>query len=168
MSHRRLHRLLCAAFTLLAQTALAGELATVLPMPASPLYVKECGSCHTAYAPTYLPARSWRKLMGELERHFGGDAGLELEERQLLLAQLETLAGDTPRSVPAIAARDARIPPAQTPERVTGMPFFAFMHDEVPAAIWARPKIGSKSNCGACHPRADEGRYFEREIRIPK
>lgn len=153
---------------LLAGQAQAVHVNEVLPMPASKLYVTECGSCHTAYAPTYLPARSWRKLMLELDRHFGEDASLPPADRDLLLSQLEALAGDTPRAVAAIAARNARIPANQTPIRVTDMPFFAFMHDEVPTTIWQRKKVGSKSNCIACHPRADEGRYFEREIIIPK
>lgn len=159
---------LFAALALLAGGAQAGQVNEVLPMPASRLYVQECGSCHTAYSPTYLPARSWRKLMQDLGRHFGEDAGLPAAERDLLLAQLESLAGDSPGAVPAIAQRNARVPAAETPLRVTAMPFFAYMHDEVPDHIWQRPKVGSKSNCVACHPRADEGRYFEREIRIPK
>lgn len=137
-------------------------------MPASRLYASECGSCHTAYAPTYLPARSWRKLMSELERHFGEDASLPKKESEVLRNQLGELAGDGPRAVQAIAARNARVPPSETPVRITEMPFFAYMHDEVPASIWRRAKVGSKANCLACHPRADEGRYFEREIVIPK
>jgi hypothetical protein len=161
-------RLPALFLALLAGQAQAGHVNEVLPMPASPLYVTECGSCHTAYAPTYLPARSWRRLMLELDRHFGGDASLSTADRDLLLAQLEALAGDTPRAVAAIASRNARIPATAIPLRVTEMPFFAFMHDEVPPAIWQRKKVGSKSNCIACHPRADEGRYFEREILIPK
>jgi hypothetical protein len=159
-------------FTLLllamALPAEAGDLRDVLPMPASPLYVEECGSCHTAYAPTYLPARSWRKLMLELDRHFGEDASLAKPDRDLLLTQLEALAGDSPRAVRAITYRNTRVPPSATPLRVTEMPFFDYMHEEVPASIWRRAKVGSKSNCIACHPRADEGRYFEREIVIPK
>ncbi|HNH88688.1 MAG TPA: hypothetical protein PLX46_04640, partial [Thiobacillaceae bacterium] len=31
----------------------------VFPMPAGKTYVNECGSCHTAFAPGLLPARSW-------------------------------------------------------------------------------------------------------------
>jgi hypothetical protein len=152
----------------LALPVSAGQVGEVLPMPASGLYVSECGSCHTAYAPTYLPARSWRKLMQNLNRHFGEDASLAKAESDLLLAQLESLAGDGPRAVQAIAYRNARVPLSETPLRVTEMPFFAYMHDEVPNSIWQRSKVGSKSNCIACHPRADEGRYFEREILIPK
>lgn len=146
----------------------AGYVNEVLPMPASSLYVRECGSCHTAYAPTYLPARSWRKLMSELGRHFGEDASLPERDAEALRNQLEALAGDGPRAVQAIAHRNARLAPSETPVRVTQMPFFAYMHDEVPASIWRRAKVGSKSNCIGCHPRADEGRYFEREILIPK
>jgi hypothetical protein len=148
--------------------ASAGSLNVVLPMPESPLYVQECGSCHTAYAPTYLPARSWRKLMQELDRHFGEDVSLAPAHRDLLLAQLEALAGDGPRGVPAIAGRNASVSAAQAPLRITEMPFFGFMHDEVPRSVWGRKQIGSKANCVACHGQADEGRYFEREIRIPK
>ena len=153
---------------LVAVQAHAGYVTEVLPMPASKLYVEECGSCHTAYAPTYLPARSWRKLMLELGRHFGEDASLPKADRDLLLEQLEALAGDGPRAERAIAQRNARVSPGETPLRVTDMPFFGYMHDEVPGSIWRRTKIGSKSNCIACHPRSDEGRYFEREIVIPK
>lgn len=140
----------------------------ILPMPASPLYVKECGGCHTAYAPTYLPAASWRKLMTELERHFGDDASLTTEERDVIASQLQALAMDTPQGHPEIAARNGRQWAGSLPTRITTSPYFHFKHDEVPSSIWRRPQIASKSNCVACHPRADIGRYPEAEIRIPK
>jgi len=152
----------------LAVSVQAGYVQQALPMPASASYVQECGSCHTAYAPTYLPARSWRKLMLGLDRHFGDDASLAPALRDSLLEQLEQLAGDGPMGVQAISRRNARVSPADAPLRITDMPFFAYMHDEVPASFWRRARIGSKANCIACHPKADEGRYFEREIVIPK
>lgn len=140
----------------------------IMAMPASPLYVRECGSCHTAYAPGYLPARSWRKLMAELDRHFGDDASLNEADRALLLGQLQALALDTPHANPVVAARNGRQWAAGIPLRISASPFFRYLHDEVPDSIWQRPGILSKANCGACHPRADEGRYLEAEIRIPK
>lgn len=148
--------------------AWAGYVNEVLPMPSSRLYVQECGSCHTAYAPTFLTARAWRKLMLELDRHFGEDASLAKADRDLLLEQLEQLAGDGPRAVQAIAHRNLRAASAEPILRITDMPFFGYMHDEVPPSIWRRTKVGNRSNCIACHPRANEGRYFEREIVIPK
>jgi hypothetical protein len=36
------------------------------PMPCGKLYLNECGSCHTAYAPGLLPARSWKRMLAEL------------------------------------------------------------------------------------------------------
>ena len=33
--------------------------------------LKECGACHLAFPPQMLPARSWKKLMGDLANHFG-------------------------------------------------------------------------------------------------
>ncbi len=154
------------AFSLLASTTAAAE--AVLPMPSSPLYVSECGSCHTAYAPGYLPARSWARLMSELNRHFGEDASLKAAERDLLTAQLQSLALDTSYANPAIAARNGGAWASEAPLRLSTSPFFHYMHDEVPDSIWARPQIASKANCVACHPHADQGRYSESEIRIPK
>lgn len=153
---------------LLASGLAWAEARAILPMPDGTLYVSECGSCHTAYAPGFLPARSWRQLMDGLGRHFGDDASLSAAERALILAQLEALATDTPNADPEIAARNRAIPAQAVPLRITETPFFRFMHDEVPGSIWQRPKISRKANCGACHTRADEGRYPEAEVRIPR
>ena len=161
-------RSLTLSFLLLASVDAGADSGAILAMPASPLYVSECGSCHTAYAPGYLPARSWQKLMAELNHHFGDDASLKDADRDLLLRQLQGLAMDTPNGNRAIAARNGGQWAAATPVRISTSPFFRFMHDEVPNSIWQRPQIASKANCGACHPRADEGRYPEAEIRIPK
>ncbi len=155
-----------ALLLLFSTAAFAGE--TVLPMPASPLYLSECGACHTAYAPTYLPARSWQALMNGLSRHFGDDASLKAETRELLSAQLQALAMDGPYANPAIAGRNGGAWADTTPLRITTSPFFRYLHDEVPDSIWRRPKIASPSNCIACHILADQGRYPESEIRIPK
>ena len=153
---------------LLAVGSAAADYGTVLPMPASPLYVSECGACHTAYAPGYLPARSWKQLMTDLGNHFGTDASLKEVDRDLLLTQLQALALDSPQAHRVIAGRNGGAWAAGTPLRISDSPFFSFMHDEVPSSFWRRPRIGSKANCGACHTRADEGRYPEAEISIPK
>lgn len=140
----------------------------VFPMPPGPLYVKECGSCHTAYAPGLLPARSWQKMMNELDNHFGEDASLDEPERLAILRMLIDYAADNPNANMLMRRIAASIPRGEQPQRITATRLFTYQHDEVPAHIWKRPKIGSKANCGACHTRANEGRYPEREVRIPK
>ena len=50
----------------------------------APFYVEECASCHVAYPPGALPARSWTKMMSELDNHFGEDASVEPDEVQRL------------------------------------------------------------------------------------
>ncbi|MFO7541367.1 MAG: diheme cytochrome c [Thiobacillus sp.] len=138
------------------------------PMPAGPVYIEECGSCHTAYAPGLLPARSWDRMMGELNRHFGEDASLDPETTRRLAMELRARASDSSRADSLMRRINAAIPPGEAPQRITQTAFFKFMHDEVPASIWTRAKIGNPSNCGACHVNADTGRYAEREVKIPK
>lgn len=147
--------------------ALADEDAN-FPMPPDPLYVSECGSCHTAYAPGLLPARSWRRMMDELEHHFGSDAALPEPQRLAILNALVDHAADAAVATPLMRRIAGSIHPGAAPQHIVETPFFKYMHDEVPQSFWRRPRIKNPANCGACHPRADEGRYGEREVRIPK
>ena len=56
--------------------------------PYSPLYNEECGACHVAYPVWALPARSWERMMGELDNHFGDNAESDPETEARLLAYL--------------------------------------------------------------------------------
>ena len=51
--------------------------------------------------------------------------------------------------------------------RLTLSRCFVHEHDEVPASVWKDKRVGSAANCATCHTRAREGRFREREIRIP-
>ncbi len=137
------------------------------PMPRSKTLVNECGSCHTAFAPGLLPTRSWRKMLGGLRDHFGDDASVEEPVRLALLKELEDMAADGAFSDPRMRRIAAAIPASAAPQRITETDYFKYMHDEIPASYWNRKAIGKPTNCVACHPRANEGRYGEREIRIP-
>ena len=48
-----------------------------MPRQALPRYAQECAACHMAYPPGLLPAASWHRIMGRLERHFGSEASLD-------------------------------------------------------------------------------------------
>jgi len=140
----------------------------IFPMPRSKTLVNECGSCHTAYAPGLLPARSWRKMLTELDRHFGEDAGLQEPLRLALLKDLEDMAADGAFADQRMRRIAGYIPANAAPQRISETGYFKFIHDEVPKSFWQRKAIGTPANCIACHPRANEGRYGEREVRIPQ
>ncbi|GCL64228.1 diheme cytochrome c [Pseudaquabacterium pictum] len=129
-------------------------------VPLHPAYRQECAACHLAYPPGLLPAASWRRLMDNLPRHFGTDASLDAATLQQLNTWLAANAG-THRKV----ARDPSPPPQ---DRITRAAWFVREHDEVPAATWTRPAIKSAAHCAACHTRADQREFRERDIRIPR
>jgi len=153
--------------TLLISQAPANDEAN-FPMPAGKAYVDECGSCHTAYAPGMLPARAWRKMMAELADHFGEDASLSEPRRMEITQALELLASDGSQATLRMRRINATIPASAAPQRISETGYFRFIHDEVRPSIWKRKQIGTLANCIACHPRANDGRYGEREIRIPQ
>lgn len=142
--------------------------AVCLPYPVNARYVEECGSCHVAYAPSLLPARSWRKTMASLEQHFDSDASLAEPVRLDLEKHLVQHALDS-EDATCRMDRMARSLPARTvPLRITETPYFKRIHSDLKPAVWRHDKVGSPANCGACHSRAEKGRYPARELRLPE
>jgi len=128
----------------------------------------ECAACHMAYPAGLLPARSWKRMMGELDRHFGEDASLTAQEVEQIARYLVDNAADSPQANRMINRIATGIAPGSTPQRFTETAYFGYLHDEMSASVWKRKGIASKSNCVACHTKAEQGSFVEREIRIPK
>ncbi len=130
-------------------------------------YREECGSCHMAYPAGLLPARSWQKLMGGLDNHFGDNAELSAELNQALSSYLVANSADAggyrrSEQITRSLGADA------IPLRITDTPFFRHEHDEVPARlVQDNPAVQRFSNCTACHQGAGQGSFREREIDIP-
>lgn len=146
-----------AAFGLTATLALAdggGRMNTDQPK-----FQAECGACHTPYAPAFLPAASWQRLMGNLGKHFGTDASMDPATTREVSQWLQAHAG---------SYRRVREEPPQ--DRITQSAWFLRKHrpGEVPADVWKRPAVGSAANCGACHANAAKGNFDEHEVRIPR
>ncbi len=118
---------------------------------------EECGACHVAFPPRLLPSSSWADIMRNLKDHFGTDASIETPLAQQIASYLEANASQKPRGV---APDD--------PLRITRSRWFLHEHDEIPSATWRRPAIGSPSNCSACHRQAEQGRFDEHSVQIPK
>jgi hypothetical protein len=123
-------------------------------VPANAKWKEECSSCHVAYPPQLLDKAGWRKLMAGLDKHFGVDASLEPAERIEILGFLQRHAGSGTRH-------------ASSTQRISDTAWFIHEHREVTSRIWADPAIGSRSNCTACHVRAEHGDWSERSIRVP-
>jgi len=133
----------------------------------NPVYKEECGSCHMAYPPGLLPAKSWSKLMSELEDHFGDNAELDAQTTQSISQYLLTNSAEQTNS------RDAgkflqSIKSGQTPIRISDIPYFKYEHDEIPQRmVTENPKVNSFSQCNACHAKAEQGYFNEHEVNIP-
>ena len=128
----------------------------------------ECAACHMAYPAGLLPARSWTRMMKSLENHFGEDASLSAEETVAITRYLADHAADSAQANERSRRIAGGIAPGDAPQRFTETAYFRYLHDEVPAGVWKRAKIGNRANCIACHTRTESGSFAEREIKIPK
>lgn len=131
------------------------------------LYKEECGSCHFAYQPGLLPARSWTKMMGDLENHFDENAELDKDVQTKLTQYLVKNAADH-----ANYKRSRRImnslSKTDSPLRITETPYFIRKHNEIPKRmVKDNPKLGSFSKCATCHTYAEKGSYDDDAVNIP-
>lgn len=134
-------------------------------IPESPLYKQECSSCHFLYQPWLLPARSWKALIDESDKHFGENLALEDEVKKQLLAYLTSHSSEKIDS--RWAQRITSSSQGMTPQRIMDVPWIKKEHREV-ANAFKRPSIGSASNCGACHVKGAEGNFDEDFVKVPK
>ena len=133
----------------------------------NPQYLEECGSCHFAYQPGLLPARSWTKMMASLDDHFGENAELPAEDAKMIERYLLENAADHSNYKRSMRIMNS-LHPAEAPLRISETPYFIKKHDELSRKmVQDNPQVGSFSKCGACHTQADKGSFEENEIQIP-
>lgn len=131
------------------------------------LWRDECGSCHLAFHPNLLPARSWQKMMAEQDKHFGTDLGLDEATGAAVLAFLVNNAAE--RSSREAAFKINRsIKAGDTPLRITETPYWIAKHREIADAMWRSAKVKSKANCAACHLDAEEGTFEDAAMELPR
>jgi predicted CxxxxCH...CXXCH cytochrome family protein len=117
-------------------------------------YANECGSCHLAFPPQLLPARSWRALAAGLGDHFGQNAEVDAKA----LAPLESF----------LVANAGKDPGGPVPLRITGLSWWQREHRKIDPSVFARKAVTSAANCAACHPGANEGAFGEKQVKIPR
>ncbi|MBI5521623.1 MAG: cytochrome C [Desulfarculus sp.] len=132
----------------------------------NPLHAQACGQCHMVYPPCLLPAASWTKLLEGRGNHFGESLSLNDAELREIKAFLETNAADR-----AGGKRSRKIMSglgSSTPLRPSEVPYLRHKHHDIAEAVFARPAVGGRGNCKACHPGAEQGDYDEHRASIPR
>ncbi|WP_413816680.1 diheme cytochrome c [Piscinibacter gummiphilus] len=148
--------LLAASLALGAMLPALADGGRAMPRSVPPAYTQECASCHVAYSPSMLPARSWQRVMSGLERHYGTDASLDAATLQQLSTWLQSYAGTYKRV--------AEEPPQ---DRITRSAWFERKHRKVEPAVWQLPSVKSAANCATCHTGAEQGRFSDDDLRMP-
>jgi len=137
------------------------ERAQPFPAIANDSYKQECSTCHFAYQPGLLPARSWQALVKDTENHFGEEIVLESNIRSEIIDYLVANSADTATGNAWSRMIMASLNAAETPQRITEVPFIQKRHGKLGPEVFKRENVESFSNCDACHTTAPEGEYGE-------
>jgi hypothetical protein len=132
-------------------------------VPINKAFKNECSACHFAYPASFLPSASWVKVMNNLDQHFGENAELDEPIREEITNYLKKNASNRfmPKASRLSNANDV-------PLRITETSYFRREHDEIPKRmVTGNTKVGSFSNCLACHSQAERGSFRESEVKIP-
>jgi hypothetical protein len=119
--------------------------------PDGQAYASQCGACHVPFPPGDLPARSWRAIMGGLDRHFGEDASLDAAAAGAILRYLLYYAGGTEHGGTTELMLD--LPDSQTPRRIVDLPAWRIHHAYLVQSgqVTLGPGPHSAANCLQCH-----------------
>lgn len=131
-----------------AQAAFVPAAATTSPTStknSEQAFNDECGACHLAFPPQFLPPRSWQAIMAGLDSHFGENASLDPDTTKQITDYL--VADAAGPGSPILRGLD----PQATPLRITETRWWRRQHHEIRPSVFERPDIKSKSNCLACH-----------------
>ena len=136
----------------------------VAPVRTSQAYTRDCGDCHWAFHPSLRTAGTWRTMMAGLADHYGEDASLAPDRRDQVTAYLVAHAAET-----ADTEASHEIGRRETASgRITDTRYWQRRHRQLSDQDFARPDVGSKMACNACHRDADTGRFDDDMIQPPK
>jgi cytochrome b len=126
----------------------------------------ECGSCHLAFHPSLLPARSWQAIMDGQQQHFGSDLSLDAPTIVALLAYARLNSAEHHQTEPATKI-DLSLQADSVPLRITQAPYWVKKHRRIADADWQSAQVKSKANCGACHEDAEAGTFEDGAMQVP-
>lgn len=137
--------LLAAPALFLALTALtAVAFARTGQEPVSPVALvhKECGACHLAFLPKFLPSDAWAGVIDHLDNHFGENAQLPPDATAIIRKYYVDR-----------GSWGSWTPSAGHPlPRITDQVWWRKAMGNLDVS---KSRIRSRANCGACHTHAD-------------
>ena len=144
-----------------------GRHSTGVALLSNPVYKEECGSCHMAYPPGLLPTATWQKVMSGLANHFGDNAELDNDTQTKITDFL--VSNSANQSNYRRSRRFATIDDKNEPNmRISETPYFKHEHEKIPLRlVTGNKEVVSFSNCNACHRKAEQASFRERDIHIP-
>lgn len=147
-------------------SALAYGVPRWVTAPTDATYLKECGSCHMAFSPNFLPARSWQRVMATLHDHFGDSAQLDAATRDKITAYLVEASADKASNHQATQVL-ASLGNGETPTRITTVPYIAGLHGGMLDPKWnGKPRPKTLAECTVCHADAALGNYSTRVFSV--
>jgi hypothetical protein len=153
----RLYAVLALAVGLTAAAAGAGELRYDVGSNDSPVYEKECGSCHFPYQPGWLPERSWRRLLSTLNNHFGDNAEISAGSRDAVTTYLTSRAADHSSNARSREIM-SNIKPGETPLSLTKVLYVGGIHGGfLDPTFKGKPEAKTLAQCPLCHQKANRG-----------
>ncbi len=129
----------------------------------NPVFVNECGSCHTLYPPTLLAKEGWNKLMGDLSNHFGDDASLDPADEQSIRGYL--LAHSAETSTQEMSFKMVQSLEKRDMIAITQTPFWKKRHRHISEEIFKSDTVKSRANCKACHSDVEQGTIEDNAIK---
>lgn len=132
---------------------------------ANKIHRETCGACHMVYVPGLLPSLSWEKILMNMKAHHGENVALDANTQTAILDYLKRNAAD--KSGSGLSRKIMKSLNGAIPDRITEVPLINRKHHELADSLFIRKEIGSRSNCLACHKKADQGDFNEDAVRIP-
>lgn len=136
------------------------------PLATLDAWEEECGSCHLAYHPSLLPARSWMQLLEKQNEHFGEDLMLDEEVVKQLtdFAVVNSAEQGVTEAARKIMGWNK---PELTPLRITETRYWRRKHIEIADEILQQSNVNGKGQCDACHSDAQQGWFEDSRMTIP-
>ncbi len=136
-----------------------------IAMPISQTYQSECSDCHIVYHPSLLPKNSWAIMMDNLSEHFGEDASLDDETRDVIANYLVRYSAENWDSE---AANNLLLVDKEKPIQITATAYWKLRHAKIDEEVFKSKPVRTAANCEACHSDAKTGRFADENISIPK